>query len=82
MIKTYAENDRYKVTDGYGPYMNKRFEVKEKYSYYEEDTNRDLIKIESWYTTFHSNNLQDCLDWFNKYKDEPKKDYRVPEIVF
>ena len=43
MIKTYAENDRYKVTDGYGPYMNKRFEVKEKYSYYDDDYSKKFI---------------------------------------
>ena len=81
MIKTYASNGRYKVTDGYGPYMNKRFEVQEKYLYYDR-VDGNIKRIESFHTVFHSRNLQDCLDWFNKYKDEPEKDYRVPEIEF
>lgn len=81
MIKTYASNDRYKVTEGYGHYMNKRFEVQEKYSYY-ENVNGNIKKIESLHTVFHSNNLQDCLDYFNKYKDEPKKDNCLPWIDF
>ena len=81
MIKTYAQNSRYKVTDGYGPYMNKRFEVQEKYLYY-DDVNNNIVKVESWHTVFHSRDLQNCLDWFNKYKDEPKKDCRIAEIIF
>ena len=64
----------YRITEGYGNYFNKRWEVQEKYFYC--DSNGEMIK--SWHTVYHSTNKNDCLEVLEKYKTKPPKDYRIP----
>ena len=59
----------YRITEGYGQYSNKRWEVQEKYSYYE-----DGKWIEAWHMVFHSEDKNKCMEVMEKYKTEPLKD--------
>lgn len=59
----------YRIVEGYGQFFNKRWEVQEKYFYYEGDE-----KIESWRMVFHSRYKDRCLEVMKKYQTEPKKD--------
>lgn len=63
----------YRIVEGIGQYFNKRWEVQEKYSYYENGE-----KIISWHTVFHSKDKKLCEEVLQKYKTMPQKDYRMP----
>ena len=63
----------YRIVEGIGQYFNKRWEVQEKYSYYENHE-----KSISWHTVFHSMDKKRCEEVLQKYKTMPQKDYRMP----
>ena len=67
----------YRLIEGIGQYWNKRWEVQEKYSYYEGDK-----KVEAWHTVFHSVNKKLCEETLKRYQTEPQKDYRVPFMAW
>lgn len=71
-MKVYVKNEKMRVCEGYGHYMNRRYEAQEKYSYWENDK-----KIESWRCLFHSKELEYCMKYFEKYKDRKHKDYSI-----
>ncbi len=60
--------NKYRLVEGIGQYFNKRWEVQERYSYYE---NGD--KVESWHTVFTSKDKIRCQEVLNRYITEPKK---------
>ena len=75
-MKIYAEDNNYRVVDGYGPYMNKRYEIQEKYSYCENDE-----LVQSWHMIFYAPELNLCLETYEKnYKGKPIKKYSLPFI--
>jgi hypothetical protein len=59
----------YRIVEGYGQYFNKRWEVQEKYSYYENGE-----KIEAWHTVFHSVDKDRCIEVMKRYETEPTKE--------
>lgn len=64
---------KYKIVEGMGQYFNKRWEVQEKYSYYENGK-----KITSWHTIFQSKDKTLCENVMKKYLKKPRKDYKIP----
>lgn len=78
MLKVYAHNERMKLAEGYGSHMEKRYEVLEKYSYC--DIEGKLIA--SWHMVFHSTDLKKCKEYFEKYKNEKRKNYKIPDLIF
>ena len=65
----------YRIKEGIGHYWNKRFEVQEKYSYYENGKH-----VISWHTVFTSTDIKRCEEVMNSYHTEPRKEYRMPII--
>lgn len=63
----------YRIVESYGSHFNKRWEVQEKYSYYENGE-----RISSWHMVFHSQDKTECEKVMQKYLAEPKKDYKIP----
>ena len=59
---------RLELREGIGQYWNKRFEVVEKYSYYE-----DGRYIEDYHIVFHSKDKERCMEYINKYNGKPKR---------
>ena len=55
--------ENYRVKEGFGPYMNKRWEVQERKFYYDEHGNR----VESWHIVFHSADKQECEKICKRY---------------
>lgn len=66
------ETKKYRVVEGYGAYFNKRWEVQEQYSYYENGE-----KVTSWHTVLHSKDKKMCDDAMEKFLKMPKKDCKV-----
>ena len=65
----------YRIKEGIGQYWNKRWEVQEKYSYYENGK-----RVISWHTVFTSTDKKCCEEVMKRYQTEPRKDYRMPFI--
>ena len=65
----------YRVKEGIGQYWNKRWEVQEKYSYYENGE-----RVILWYTVFTSTDKKRCKEVMKHYQTKPRKDYRMPFI--
>ena len=65
----------YRIKEGIGQYWNKRWEVQEKYSYYENGK-----RVISWHTVFTSTDKNRCEDVMKRYQTEPRKDYSMPSI--
>lgn len=65
----------YIIKEGIGQYWNKRFEVQEKYSYYENGK-----YVISWHTVFTSTDKKRCEEVMKRYQTEPRKEYRMPII--
>ena len=63
----------YRLVESIGNYMEKRYEVQEKYTYY----NNGRI-TEAWHMVMHSTNKRYCLEALEKFKSNPKKDYSIP----
>lgn len=53
----------YRIVEGIGQYWNRRWEVQEKYHYYE---NGKLITL--WHMVFHSKDRKSCEDVLKKYQ--------------
>lgn len=68
---------KYRLIEGIGQYWNKRWEVQEQYSYYEGEE-----KIVAWHTVFHSADKTLCENVLKRYKTEPRKNYRIPFVVW
>ena len=49
----------YRIKEGIGQYWNKRWEVQEKYFYYENGE-----RVTSWHTVFHDRNISPVLPIF------------------
>lgn len=60
-METIKENGEYRLVEGYGQYFNKRYEVQKKYSYWENNK-----KVYGWCLEFHSENLQLCIEAYNR----------------
>ena len=65
----------YRIKEGIGQYWNKRWEVQEKYSYYENGK-----RVISWHTVFTSTDKNRCEEVMKSYQTEPRKDYSMPFI--
>lgn len=65
----------YRIKEGIGQNWNKRWEVQEKYSYYENGK-----RVISWHTVFTSTDKNSCEEVMKRYQTEPRKDYRMPFI--
>ena len=65
----------YRIKEGFGQHWNKRWEVQEKYFYYENGE-----RITSWHTVFTSTDKNRCEEVMKRYQTEPRKDYRMPFI--
>ena len=65
----------YRIKEGIGQYWNKRWEVQEKYSYYENGK-----RIISWHTVFTSTDKNRCEEIMKRYQTEPRKYYKMPII--
>lgn len=61
----------YRIKEEIGQYWNKRWEVQEKYSYYE---NGELVT--SWHMVYHSKDRESCEEVLKKYQTMPQKNYR------
>ena len=64
---------KYRLIEGIGQYWNKRWEVQESYTYFE---NGELVH--SWYTVFNSSDKNRAQEVLNKYKNNPPKRYKLP----
>ena len=65
----------YRIKEGIGQYWNKRWEVQEKYFYYENGE-----RVTSWHTVFHDRYKNRCEEVMKRYQTEPRKDYKMPFI--
>lgn len=65
----------YRIKEGIGQYWNKRWEVQEKYFYYENGE-----RVTSWHTVFTSTDKNRCEEAMKRYQTEPRKDYKMPFI--
>ena len=65
----------YRIKEGIGQYWNKRWEVQEKYSYYENGK-----RVISWHTVFTSTDKKRCENVMKRQHTELKKDYSMPFI--
>ena len=65
----------YRIKEGIGQYWNKRWEVQEKYFYYENGE-----RVTSWHTVFHDRDKNRCEEVMKRYQTEPRKDYKMPFI--
>lgn len=54
---------QYRMVEGIGSYWNKRWEIQEKYKYYENGE-----WVYSWYLVFWSSDKARCEEVFEKYK--------------
>lgn len=61
----------YRLIEGIGQHWNKRWEIQEKYSYYENGK-----KVIAWHTVFHSTDKKRAEEVLKKYQTEPQKDYK------
>lgn len=62
MLEIFAENGKYRLIEGYGPYMNKRYEVQEKYTYY----NENLEPVTSWHMECHSSDFDTAKQMYKR----------------
>ena len=62
---------KYRIKEAIGPYWNKRWEVQEQYTYYE---NGELIT--AWHDIFHSSDRKMCEDVMERRISEPPKPIR------
>ena len=60
-MEIIKENSRYKLIRGIGQYWNNRYELMRKDFYY-ENTGRDIIKVETLVLEYHSTNLDNVLN--------------------
>jgi len=60
-MQIIRENKKYRLVFGIGQHMNSRYEIQERYKYYENDN-----WIYSWYLIFHSVELKNCIEIWNK----------------
>lgn len=67
--------NKYKLVEGIGQYWNRRYEVQEKYSYYENGK-----KVTAWHTVFHSSDKKKCEEALKKYEVFPQKNHKMPFI--
>ena len=65
----------YRIKEGIGQDWNKRWEVQEKYSYYENEE-----RVISWHTVFTSTDKNRCEEVMKRYQIEPRKDCKMPFI--
>ena len=65
----------YRIKEGIGQYWNKRWEVQEKYFYYENGE-----RVILWHTVFTSTDKNRCEEVMKRYQTEPRKDYKMPLI--
>ena len=61
-MEAIKENEKYRIISGIGQYMNRRYEIQERYKYYENDE-----WVYSWHMIFHSCKLNDCIEVWDKY---------------
>ena len=62
-METIKENSKYRLVSGIGQYMNSRYEIQERYKYYENDT-----WVYNWHMVFHSIDLKNCIEiWDKRY---------------
>lgn len=62
-MKAIRENKKYRLVSGIGQYMNNRYEIQERYKYYE-----NCNWIYSWHVIFHSVELKNCIEiWDKRY---------------
>lgn len=62
-MKAIRENKKYRLVSGIGQYMNNRYEIQERYKYYE-----NCNWIYSWHVIFHSAELKNCIEiWDKRY---------------
>lgn len=55
----------YRMVEGIGGYMNKRWEIQEKYKYLHKDR-----WVEAWHMVFWSSDKARCEEVFAKYKKD------------
>ena len=55
----------YRVVESIGPYFNRRFEVQEKYSYYDKGQRK-----ESWHMVFDSTSRERCEEVMKRRQSE------------
>ena len=67
-----AKSNEYRIIEGYGNHMEKRFEVQEKYTYYDNGE-----WIDSWHMVFHSTNVNDCIAVRDEYMKNPPKKWGI-----
>ena len=60
-METIKENSKYRLVSGIGQYMNSRYEIQERYKYYENDK-----WVYNWHMIFHSTDLKNCTEIWNK----------------
>lgn len=65
----------YRLIEGIGQYWNKRWEVQEKYSYYEGGQT-----VVSWHTVFYSSDKKKCEEVLKKYQMFPQEKVKLPFI--
>ena len=59
-MEIIKSNGKYRITKGIGQNWNLRYEVQEKYKYYENGW------IYNWHMVFHSIELENCIEVYNK----------------
>jgi hypothetical protein len=60
-IEAIKENKKYRLVSGMGQYMNTRFEIQERYKYYESDK-----WVYSWHLIYHSSDIENCIKVWNE----------------
>lgn len=63
---------QYRMVEGIGSYWNKRWEIQEKYKYFENDE-----WVHSWHLVFWSSNKAKCEEKLEKYKKEAEMEEKL-----
>ena len=76
-IKIIQQKGNYRIIEGYGPCMNKRYELEKRYYYY--DTNGH--KVNAWQMIFHSRDLEDCEKALQKRLESPREKNTITPLT-
>ena len=60
-MKVIRQSEHFRLIEGIGQHMNKRYEVQKRYRYYENDK-----WIYSWSLEFHSTDLDNCIKAYER----------------
>lgn len=64
-MEVLASNDKYRLVIGYGPHMNRRYEI-EKKGYYYMDMGNEIKKVVTWELEVHGSDYNRIMEAWKK----------------